>query len=133
MPRLTFGKLTAFWLAMRLSWTRWLDIHDYDRRTGILRLESADTDSGDDIIIHVTFQPKHTIATLPEVLAPLYDQAIVLGVLARLKLQSGKPWFDPQLGQYYDELYASEVADAMGDDIIDGDNGEITMEVGYVF
>ena len=108
-------------------------LYDYDRRTGVLRLNSAVTEDDEDILFHVTFLPKHTISELPEVLAPLYDEAIVLGVLYRLKMQSGKPWYDPRLGKDYQELYEGEIADAIGDDIIGGDSGEITMEVGYVF
>ena len=108
-------------------------LYDYDTRTGILRLDSAIIDSGDDIIVHVTFEPTHTISELPEVLAPIYDESIVIGVLGRLKTQSGKPWYDPQLGQEYHDLYEEEVADALGDEIIGGGSGEITMEVGYAF
>lgn len=106
--------------------------YSVDLRTGVLTLDPAPGQAGDDIVATVVYQPLGAITELPDYVMSRYGQALVYRVLSRLKSRRNSPWVDMDGSRYYDMMYLDEVADALADEIIDGSDGTLTMGVTFV-
>lgn len=62
--------------------------------------------------LFVALVPQRQSRSIPDHISEVWHDAIVCGALARLLMQSNKPWTDPQKSTYYREKFAAAVREA---------------------
>lgn len=84
----------------------------YATGLGEIFLSPAPRDSGASLVIHAELAPLVTAQVLPDFLVQRHLEAITSGAKARLMLQAGAPWANPQLGALHGQRAATLINDA---------------------
>ncbi len=90
----------ASWRTQTSQQAAWYYLPDRETIRLALTPELADT-----LTLRVALKPTQDTKTLPDFLFNDHLEAIRAGTLARMLLQPGKDWSDPQLGTHYRALY----------------------------
>ncbi len=59
--------------------------------------------------VRVVFQPTTDATEFPDSIFQLYEDGLVAGLKARLMMQAKQDWSNPELSQYYQRVFNSEV------------------------
>jgi hypothetical protein len=101
---------------------------------GVLTLDPAPAETDMDLDVDVVFVPDLDADDHPDFLVSRWAEALIVGAVARLKLQAGsgqqvRPWFDPSGGQLATAQYQGLIAEARRECFLERKSGDLAMNV----